>query len=311
MNILKPICFFFFLLLVPAMVSAGDGPARVLTINSNASVDKYRMAQEEFKKALNIKDRPNLITDVNLGDKKWKLPDIEEMLYDEDPDLIYCIGSKAYLVANKFAYEKNIVFSSVVNWLRLPVTGKTYGVSNELHAGMEIMLFRYIFPGVKKIGVLYSKKYTGQWLDKARDQAREMGFEIIGQTVSGKSGTLSALGSLLPRSDAFWLISDPSIMSGKENLLKILKKCDAEKKPVFSYHRAFADFGAVLIVSADNRTIGRQAAGIAAEVLSGGKFDDKVQFPAGSHITLNLKNVKAYSLQYSEDALESVNTIIK
>lgn len=311
MNILKPICVFCFLLLVPAMVYAGNEPGLVLMINSNASVDKYRMAQEEFKKALNIKHRSNLITDINLGNKKWKLPDIEEMLYDEDPDLIYCIGSKAYLVANKYAYEKNIVFSSVVNWLRLPVTGKTYGVSNELHAGMEIMLFRYIFPNVKKIGVLYSMKYTGQWLDKAKKQAEEMGIEIIGQTVSEKSDTLSALNSLLPRTDAFWMISDPEIMSGKEDVLKVLKTCHAQKVPVFSYHRAFAKFGAVLIVSADNRTIGRQAAGIAAELLTGGKFDDKVQFPAGSHITLNLKNVKAYNLQYSEDALESVDTIIK
>jgi len=135
------------------------------------------------------------------------------------------------------------------------------------------------------------------------------GVEIVGREVS-KGNAVSALGSLLPEIDAFWLISDPEIMFG-EKLSNILKKCDTYKVPVFSCCQAFADLGAVLTVSADNRTIGRQAAGMAEEVLSGHRPDKKVQFPAGSHITLNLKKVKAYSLQYSDEALASVNVIIK
>jgi len=310
MNILKLGCLFCFIFFIPNTLFA-DGSPEIMLINSDTSVDKYRVAQEEFGNSLADKTAPHMIADINLGDKKWELAEVEEFLYDENPDLIYCVGTKAYLVANRYMPRKSIIFSSIVNWLRLPVTRKTYGVSNELYSGMQIMLFRYIFPDVQKIGLLYSKKYTEEWFEKTRTDAKDMGVEVMGQRVFKDRDIVPALNGLLSDINAFWLISDPEVTSEKADLLKILEQCDTKKIPVFSYHEAFVKFGAVLIVSADNRTIGRQAASIATEIVGGGKFDEKVQFPAGSHITLNLRKIKAYDLQYNQDALDSVNVIIE
>jgi putative ABC transport system substrate-binding protein len=277
-----------------------------LLINSNASVERYRVAQEEFKKA---SEHP--VSELDLAGKKWKISEIEELLYDEYPDLVYCIGSKAYLVANKFISEKNIVFSSILNWQRLTLARKTYGVSNELPSEMQIMLFRHVFPGIKKIGVLYSSRYNSQWFKKTEEQAGELGVEIIGRAVSKADQTVSDLKELLPMIDALWLISDPMIMSDKKTLVEVFKACDDKKTPVFAYHEAFAGYGAILILSVDIPTIGRQAAGLAMEVLSGEKMEEKVQFPAGSYIVMNLKKVKDYDLKYNKNALASVNRIIE
>jgi putative ABC transport system substrate-binding protein len=295
----------WFFLVFPARLAAEKEP-KVLLINSDATVEKYRVAQEEFKKTYS---RP--VLEINLDDKKWEVPDVEDLLYDEYPDLVYCIGSKAYFIANRFVSEKDIVFSSIVNWQRLPVTKKTYGVSSELHSGMQMTLFRYIFPEVKKIGVLYSEQYSSQWFNDARAEAREMGIEIIGKHISESKQSINALKELMPKVDALWLISDPLIMTDKENLKEVFKVCEAKKVPVFSYHDIFVEYGAVLIVSVDDPTIGRQAAGIATEALSVGKMDEKVQYPAGSHIILNLKKVKEYDLQYNEEALSVVNQIVE
>jgi len=315
-------CFFLFFSCTPSAVnqraaSPGDsdisaekheaGNKKILLINSDASVEKYKAAHQEFQKAISDSFP---VMEVDLADKRWEIPDVEELLFDEDPDIIYCIGTKAYLIANKYASEKSIVFSSTVNWLRLPVTPKTYGVSSELHAVMQLMLFRYIFPDIQKIGVLYSEKYTEQWFKKVRNEVEEMGVGIIGQVVSEKD-SIPALNKLLPDINALWLISDPEIISGKKDLLEILDACGTRKIPVFSYHEAFAELGAALTISADNYTIGRQSAGIVTEVLSGSGMDEKVQFPAGSHIIMNLRKVKEFGLQYSEDALGSVNHIIE
>ena len=46
------------------------------------------------------------------------------------------------------------------------------------------------------------------------------------------------------------------------------------------------------------------------EVLAKEKMEEKVQYPAGSHIILNLKKVKEYGVEYNEEALASVNRII-
>ncbi|MDM8522841.1 ABC transporter substrate binding protein [Desulfococcaceae bacterium HSG8] len=306
MRILKQICFLGVVFLFPGILFSDDNK-KILVINSDVSVERYVMVHEEFRKKI-----PYPIAEVNLEDSKWKKPNnIKAMINNENPDLVYCIGTKAYVIASKYAPEKNLVFSSILNWRRLPLTKKTYGISNELHTGMQIMLFRYMFPHIKKIGVLYGKQYNRQWVAEATEAAKKTCIELVCEAISDSKETIPALEKLLLRTDSFWLIADPVIMSEKKILGQVLKTCNARKKPIFSYHSAFAKYGAILIVSADDKTIGGQAATIAEEVLSRVDIEEKVQFPAGSQITLNLKKAKEYGLKYNEDALDSVNSIIK
>lgn len=304
MKVFKLIGFVFLLVFLGALFA--DEIPKILVINSNASVEKYHVAQEEFKQAIVLP-----VLEVNLEEQKWKISKVEELLYDEYPDLIYCIGTKAYLIAKKYISERHIVFSSIVNWERLPLARKTFGVSNELHPGMQLTLYHYVFPGAKKIGILYSNRYNREWFNSTLELSKEMGIEIVGKPVHKSRHTISSLTELVQKIDALWLISDPVIMSDKETIQSIFDTCDADNVPVFSYHETFAEYGAVLIVSVDDPTIGRQAADIAREVLSDEDSEEKVQLPAGSSIILNLKKVRALGLPYNEAALSTVNKIIE
>ncbi|MBC8178500.1 MAG: ABC transporter substrate-binding protein [Deltaproteobacteria bacterium] len=304
MKFFKLICFIGLVFLL-SVLSADEGP-KIMVINSNAAVDKYKIAQEEFTKTISTP-----VVEIDLGGRKWKIGEIEDLLYDEYPDLVYCIGTKAYLLANKFISDRNIVFSSVINWHRLPLSQKTYGVSSELNPEMQITLYRYIFPGLKRIGVLYSSKYNKHWFNEAQKAAKEMGIEIIGRSLSKRRNTLPELKGLLKEIDALWLISDPVVMSDKKTLIEVFKQCDISKIPILSYHNAFAEYGAMVIVSVDNPTTGRQAAAISREVLSKDVVRKKVQLPAGSHIFFNLKKADEYGLKYREMALSAVNRIIE
>jgi putative ABC transport system substrate-binding protein len=305
-NTFKSACVFCFFFFFPAALYGSEASA-ILLINSDDSVEKYRDAGNAFKEALSSIP----FQEVLMNDSIREVSDIEKILMTPRFKAVHCIGTKAYLIANQYAGEKHIVFSSVMNWLRLPTTERTFGVSNELPSEMQMMLFRYIFPNIKKIGVLYSSQYNKEWFEAARDAAKKMEVEIIGQALSDEKETLPGLKTLLPLADSFWLISDPVVMSDKTVLFELLKQCDSRKLPVFSYHDAFGRYGAALIVSADNPTIGRQAAGIAADLLSGKNPEGKVLFPAGTHITLNLKKIREYGLPYNENALGSVNNIIE
>lgn len=285
-----------------AVTEKPDEP-RILLINSNRSVEKYRIAGDEFKKAISYSVR-----EVNLEDNDADA----DALISYNPDIIYCIGGKSYSFSKKYFSEKNVIFSSIINWLRLPsLSSKTYGVANELHERMPIFMFRSVFPGVKKIGILYSREYTVQWFQKTREQAAELGIEIIGKMISEKKEMMPELTELISGINALWLISDPLVMSEKRHLYDILEACNANKIPIFSYHEAFANLGVVLTVSVDDPTIGRQAAGIAMDLISGSNPQEKVQVPAGSHITLNLDKVEEYGLEYNNNALGLVNNIIR
>ncbi|MFC1853864.1 ABC transporter substrate-binding protein [candidate division CSSED10-310 bacterium] len=303
--------WFLFLILIPLVMAINESPKRILLINSNASVEKYRIVQEEFKKVLYTP-----VLEVNLGNEKWTPSQVEALIKDKDPDIIYCIGSKAYFLTTEHSRDRQIVFSSIMNWLRLPISRKTYGVSNELHSGMQIMLFRHVFPQINKIGVLHSKKHNRQWLEKVRSDALDFGVEIVSEAVDSSEDVIPALEKWFPkdkppRINAFWLISDPVVISDKDHIQEIFQLCEAYKMPVFSYHNLFVKYGAILIVAVDDPTIGRQAASIVIDLISEGKIEQKIQFPVGTHITLNQKKVEDYKLYYNQDALNSINTIIE
>lgn len=304
MKALKTICFLTALTVIGALF-AGDIP-KVMVINSNAAVEKYHLAQEAFKQTFYLP-----VLEVDLDEPQWKISKVEELLYDEYPDLIYCIGTKAYLIANKFVSERHIVFSSMVNWQRLPMTKTTYGVSNELYAGMQLTLYRYMFPWLKRIGILYSRQYNREWFDEASTLSSDMGIEIIGHPIHKSRQVLSSLADMLTKIDALWLISDPLVMPEKETIQGIFESCDSARVPIFSYHEGFVDYGAVLIVVVDNPTTGRQAADIAREVLTDKRQEPSVQLPAGSSVILNLNRVHDYGLTYNEAALGAVNQIIE
>jgi len=286
---------------------SGEKP-RILLINSDSNVEKYKTAQEEFKKTVSAS-----VLEANLGNKKELEGEIKKMLA-YNADLVYCIGAKAFSFAKDHFGDKYIVFSSIINCYRLtPFPPKTYGISNELHTRMPLFMFRSIFPDIRRLGILYSEQYTLQWFKDAESQAKELEIEIIGNSVAEKEEMMPALKNLLSRTDALWLISDPVIMPEKKFLYEILNVCAKYRKPVFSYHETYVNYGAVLVVSVDEATIGRQAAGIAMELLSGNKMntDEKIQFPAGSQISLNLKKTEEYSLEYNKDGLGMVNNIVK
>lgn len=290
--------FFFF-----SPVSFGAEKPKILLINSNASVEKYKVVQDEFKKNISV---PTI--EINLEAVSGEIPD---NITSSDAKMVYCIGSKAYSFAAKYFGAKEIIFSSILNYRRLTLTPKTYGISNEPHPRMPAYISRSVFPSVRRIGMLYSKEYTTQWFESIRDQAKELGIGIIGQVVSDPKESESFLKQLLGHCDAIWLISDPLIIPEEKYLVNMLKLCDTHKKPVFSYNEIFAELGAVLIVSVDDPTIGRQAADMASGLLSVQKSDEKIQFPAGSQVILNLKKAKEYGLEYNPNALGLVNTIIK
>lgn len=282
-------------------------PPKILVINSDASVEKYRIPQEEFQQVF---ESPVMLMD--LEKEKITVDDLEEIFYDESPDVVYCIGTKSYLMAHKYVGKTPMVFSSILNWLRLPMSDRRYGVSNELHSGMEMMLFRHIFPDIATIGVLYSEKYTAEWFQSASAQAQELGVTLVGHQIEKKESLAAALTALIEQKiDAFWLIPDPAVMSDSQELQIILDRCDARKIPIFSYNEAFTQYGATLSISVDTPTIGRQAAALAASILAKEDLPERVQFPAGSYITLNLKKVTEYHLPYNESALGSVNTILE
>ena len=204
---------------------------KVIILNSDMSIYKYSLAHTEFKSKI-----IEQVGEIDLGSKWTDETKIANMIYEEDPKVIL-----------------------VINWRRFPMDENTYGITSELPQDMQLMMYRYLFPEINKIGVLYSKAYHKKWLDTAIESGKDVKIDIIGRPIS-KSGEIEkALNELLPKVDALWLIPDPIVINEIKSVKKIFKQSEVSMKPVLAYDKVFVNFGAALVISADISTMAKRS----------------------------------------------------
>ncbi|MBA4368359.1 MAG: hypothetical protein C0403_12070, partial [Desulfobacterium sp.] len=219
MRISKIILMFCLFLLLAGIVSAEEVPD-ILLLNSDVSIEKYKIAQEEYKKTISYK-----VAEYTIEGFEGETSELYRAISRNPYRMIYCIGTKAYLTAIKYAPEKTILFSSIMNWQRLPQGDSVFGISNELHPMMHLMHFKNLFPDIKNIGVLYSREVNEQWIALSKEDANKAGINIIGEAVPDMDQTKESLDKILPEMDALWLIPDPTIISSRKNVISIIQAC--------------------------------------------------------------------------------------
>lgn len=279
---------------------------KILVLVSNVDIKKYERVRKGFMESYDI------YKTINLANQWYDSGRIENLILDESPDLVFAIGSRALKMAVPVIPEKtNLIFSSVVNWRRFSVTDRIYGISNELTPLMELTLFRYFFPNLKRIGVVYGKRFNQEWFKKAHQHGLEMGFQIMGESVKKPHEVLSAVEEILPRVEALWIIPDPVVLATKKIVTHIFEKITQKNKPIFAYSAGFNQLGAALTLSVDETTIGRQASMLASIALEGEELSERVQPPAGTYITINLNKFKKSGFDPDMQALQFADKIIE
>jgi len=283
--------------------------SKVLIVNSDNTVFRYETIATEFKKVL--QQNAYQWSEFNLNSHADAEAELKQLIQQENPELIYCIGTKAYSLARNYAANKKLLFSAAINWRRLDIGEGTYGVANELSSAQEISLLRYFFPAIKNIGLLYSDKFSREYVETIKKDALALGINIINQPINDAQEIGDALNELLPKIDMFWIISDPVVLSSKVSVQQIFQAAQQQKKPVYAYSDVFIGHGAVLAISADLATIGRQTASLALMMDKDKVPEGTVQSPAGSTVTLNKCALDALRLNFNQDALDSVNKIVE
>lgn len=281
---------------------------KILIVNSEEAVYRYEKIATEFKKVL--QQNTYQWIDFNLDSHTNAEAELKQLIQQENPLLIYCIGTQAYSLVRNVAPNKKLLFSAVINWQRLNVGEGTYGVANELSSAQEISLLRYFFPAIKTIGLLYNDKFSREYVETIKKDASASGINVINKAINDAQEISEALNEMLPKIDMFWIISDPVVLSSKESVQQIFQAAQLHKKPVYAYSDVYIEQGAVLAISADIATIGRQSAGLAMMVDQGKMLTGVVQNPAGSMVTLNKCALDALKLTFNQDALDSVNKIV-
>ncbi len=279
----------------------------ILILNSDTRVEKYTNAQQAFIRSIGKTTEIFDMSEPSIEDSHFT-----QMVTTKDPDLIYCIGEKATSNASRLIKNRTKIVSSVMNQDRMNFDKDTYGVDSKLPAGMQINLFRLCFPEIRKIGVLYSKKYNDKWLKSAIYAGRQKGVEIVGYYINKPVDVGWKLKKMIKVVDAIWLISDPIVMASEKRIMSIFTVSEQAKLPVFAYDLIFEKLGATLVISADVETIGGQVAEIALDLFANSTLENRFQPPTGSQISINLKKIETYGLMFDyHRALGMINKIIE
>lgn len=271
----------------------------ILVMNSNAKIDRYEMMEETFSKAL---DKDIEYVDISF----MKGEEIREYLYDVYPDMVYAIGTKAYQYAKKYVPEKKIFFSSIVNYRRFDMGQNTFGVSSELHPGIQLTLLKALLSKTKSIGMIYSN-YTLSVYESFKEEANKLGIEVRGQKTSkSKECNLTEFENL----DAFMLLADPVLLSNEEKVKMLFKHFKKFNIPVIAYHPLYIEYGAVLVISTDIGTIGRQIASMVESEIAQQPYK-AIQMPIGTEVIFNKGLAKRMHLHYDKAALTIVHKVIQ
>jgi len=288
----------FFILIISLYLQAQD----ILIINSNDKVDKYNESIEAFTKNFH---KPYTI--LNIGNMKNK--DIKEYLYAQYPEMVYVVGSKAYQYVYRYIPEREVFFSSIINWKRFPKIDKRYGISNEVYSGMQLTLIKSIFPDIKSIGVIYSK-YTTNIVTDLEKNAAKLGINIVSKKISKDSLDTIDLSKIIKNTEAMIIISDPIFLSNQKTVEKMFNISEQNKKPIFAYHKLFINYGAILSISVDNPTIGRQMASIITNHIEDKEIKN-IQYPIGTKVIFNKKVADKLGVKYSNNISYVASEIIE
>ncbi|GLQ30531.1 hypothetical protein GCM10007876_10090 [Litoribrevibacter albus] len=267
-------------------------------------MERYRIAEQTFAEQVG----KDAYLAIDLFNEDNPIGRLQAALNSGNYDRIYCIGAKALGSIDTIAPDQNIVFSSVLNWQRFQGQQGISGIASDVAAASQLAMFKYFFPEITTIGVIYSQ--TNQALiNEAKAAARELGLTLVAVKTQDSRLLKEQVTELASSAQALWLISDPVTLSSSEQAKQLLQIADQNALPVFSTHRFFSKLGATFTISADLPTIGRQAAVLIQQ--NHQIQSNKIHHPVGSYISVNLEKVKQYQLTLNYQALDSVNELLE
>jgi len=280
--------------------------ANILLVNTNQQIDRYKAAETSFIKTL----ENHTIHTIDLGQNSQPIETLQDILNEGYFDAVYCIGAKALGSIDYIDPDMPVIFSSVLNWRRFNAQDNYNGIASEVAPKAQLTWFKYFFPEIKNIGVLYSSD-NQQRLQEATLPAETLALQLVTQEINSEAQLDKQAKDLLSHIDALWLISDSSVLASTDQAKRLFKMAHQTNVPIFTYQSFFMSMGATLSITADLPTTGRQAALMMKKVLKQPNYKQAIQFPAGSSITLNIKKADAYKLILNDDALDSVDEIVE
>lgn len=289
------------------MLSAHIGLAWEVSVAviSDFNVAPYRTALDGFVEMFTERGIRLKLSEFHLGEERGS--SIVDRIESAPPDLLLTIGTAATDLAHEKIREIPCVFSMVLNpvssgFVKSMNSSKNNltGASMDVPYKIQFATLREIFPGIKKIGVLYGKE-TEEIVHRASQVAKRMGLKLVGVKVESEADVPTGLEELLGKIDVLWSVADSRVFT-LQSIQFIILFTIQNGIPFVGISESFVEAGALLAFSCDYRDLGRQAGESALRILKGeNPANIPIAVPRKVHIFLNLRTAQYIGVDFPQE----------
>ena len=215
---------------------------------------------------------------------------LAEQINENHPNLVLTIGFDA-LEAVKTRQGLPIIYSMILcsdaAELNRP---KLTGVCMQVSVELQLQKMKFVFPGRKRIGLLFDPEASTSTVLEAQGLAPKLGLELLATAVKSPRDIVTALAKMKGKAEVIWML--PDITVARPRLMEVFTLFSFENKiPLVTYSEKYLEMGATMAIGLDELDIGRQVGDMANRFLSGSDVSSLPPVGARSSvITLN-KNV--------------------
>ncbi len=245
---------------------------------------------------------------------------ITKKISKEGYDVYVTMGTQVSQSLVNHIKDKPIVFGAVTD----PVFAKLVtniskpgenvsGTMDTVDYESQIKTFLKVVPSVKKIAILYNPGEPNAVanLKSIKGYENIFGVEFVAVPVNTTNDIYSAARSVVGKVDAFYGITDTTVVSGEESLIRIALE---NKKPYYAVESSGVEKGALMSLSANYEKIGRNTAKIVVRILNGEKVGDIPVKGLGvedTDVYLNQKTADRLGIKFPEELVKQAKEIYR
>ncbi|MDE3838146.1 BMP family ABC transporter substrate-binding protein [Bacillus methanolicus] len=267
-------------------------------------------AYEGFKKALEDKGlKVEYDVQIAQGDQNNNQT-IANNFVSDGVDLIFANSTPSAQGALNATKEIPIVFTSVTDPVgaglvkSMDEPGENITGTTDTHPDAIPNTVKFItenFKG-KNVGVIYNagEQNSVSQIKIVKDALKKTNFKPVEATVSTTSEVKQAAESLVGKADAIYIITDNTVVSALESVIKVANENDI---PLFVGELDSVKRGGFAAYGFDYFDIGYEAGEMAAKILNGEKKPSElpVQYPQKLKLLINKKAAKEMNIEIKEE----------
>lgn len=301
----RPSSFLMALLLSLCPAFAAD---KNIVILRSGALPIYDFAVQGFTERLTSRNVAFTLKDFVMPKSAGELDGTLEAIRGAAPDLVLTIGTSAARVMRDRGGGIPYVFAMIVDPPSIALASS--GAVMEVKPSEQIDFIRGNFPGLRRVGVVYSDGHNRETIRFFREE-KSADISMIVVLANTPEEMSNAIQRLAREADCLLMTADATLYSSQTATQVILQTIQNDL-PIIAVSPTFVKAGALAGIYPDYKDNGQMAADVAARFFAGEKLESiPVQWASKTKTAVNLIVAKRMGLAVPRKTIDAAEQVVQ